>query len=381
MVDRDFFLKFETKTFIQELSLFSSIIKPTQDVVSRSVLFELVSLNGITVLYYYAYDGIVGARVSHVFHNHEIDSQLKFVLDYESLVRVLKMCGESVCLVCRSNSFYLDFDGGSVYIPSFDIKKERILCSSFDDSQIIYTEIVDNFDPSVFGSAKTFLNSNQAGYSSDLDFMFIKDGNILLSNGYAVVSFPGFSGINTAIRKSDISLFESFFGIAEGRVSMGSLGSNLYFTVGDKATIFLPKCNEIFPRSYEDFLMEGLDARKCIEIDFNRFFNIMFMFSNIYNSSGAIALKLVSGVLSMESTTSDNKVSSVNVGEFSSRAEAIVFFGTENALASLKCIKQISDKFNLVISSESFSLSGNGIKAVVFGTNQMVRSVMGRMVG
>jgi hypothetical protein len=301
-----------------------------------------------------------------------------FVLDYESLYRVLSciVC-PNIYLVNKAVGWYLEFDGGSVFISSFNVKRDRILSDKFDFKLKLPLNEVSISDFNVFELSRIYLSSGQSSYSTDLDFLFLKDGKSWLSNGYSVIRSVGFDDIKTAIRGIDISLlcrvlpdFKSF------KIGIGE--NDLYF-VTPNVTVFLPKCKEEFPISYRDVINENNHPQ--FKLDIHGVYDSLYMFSKLYNISGVASFSVISGDLWLEVPTNDNVVSRVKIcGRCDNLTETVLYFGIDNALASLRCIKDLNG-VDFYLSGEYFSVYNRDVKVVVLGTSQMVRSVMGKLVG
>jgi hypothetical protein len=369
--------KFDSAKFLKELDIFSTVIKPGQDIVSRSILF-CFDPGGVACLHSYVTDRIVGAYSMVGFLSTNVDKEIKFILDYDSLVRALSFCEKDVYLVNRDKCWYLDFDGGSIFIPSFNIRPDQIFSDRFNKVKTVDFKSLGEGVYNPFSLARVFLNSGQSGYSSDLDFVFLKGGCSYLSNGYSVVKSFGFDGCDTAIRKSDVALLDNLFG-NNSSLAVGVDKDYVYF-MADKSFVYIPRCREEFPRAFMEILSKEHSSGDEYKIDLVQFYNALSMLSKIYNASGVAALESEGGGVRLESTTIDDKVSSIFISSHTKIDIIKMYFGVDNALASLKCLKQFSDDFNLFLSDESFCLYNTAVKVVVLGTNQAVRSTMVRMV-
>lgn len=365
-------IKLSTVDLIFHLKLFASMNKSLQDVVSRALLLE-VTENQVKAT---MSDGIF--RGSVLFPHHGVTEGFPeaATLDYDSLVKVARSAGKTLYLVYENKSFYVDFFGGRVHIPSFKISKDMIL------GRVRAAEDVESADVpavnflQVVSISSDFLASNQI---PNLQFMFIRRDGVCLSNGFTVLKIKHPFSFDCSVRNVDLPFVQAAIQISikEG-LKVGVQRDRLVIS-SSMVELTLPMVNENFPPTYEQQLSK-FDTTKFFAIDFSKFYLLLSVLSKVYRSSGVVSIKAKDGVLFLESKSLDDDVSfmvlsKAMTGKFE---DFELSFSVAGLLSVIRSLRHFSF-LNLTVSGGTFCLFNDLVNMVVFGTETSVKSDMFHM--
>lgn len=372
------YVKFETASLLFYLKLFASIKKTTQDILSRSCLIENVPLVGseravkITMS-----DGIFKGTATVPVLDRTPGVPESFVLDYDSLVKVIRFAGRNIYLVYEDGSFFIDFYGGRLHIYSFNVEKEMILGRVVTGKNpVALKEISAAHLLQHVGISQDFLTSNQL---PNLSFMFLKQNGIFLSNGSTVMRINSDLNVECSIGKNELAFVHAATQISlRDGLSYAIDGNKLVLSSKD-IEVVLPLVGENFPASYEQQLGK-FNKDNYYAVDFSKFYLLLSVVSKGYRSSGVVTLKSREGVLYLDSTSLDEKQSFMVLSrsKYGNLEDCEIAFSVEGLLAVLRSLKNF-DFLNLTISGSTFCLFNDAVTLAVFGTDTSAKSDVYKM--
>lgn len=365
-------IKLSTVDLLFHLKLFSSMNKSLQDVVSRALLFEV----GENQVKSTMSDGIF--RGSVLFPHQGVTEGFPecATLDYDSLVKVARSAGKTLYLVFENKSFYIDFFGGRVHIPSFKISKDMILGRVKVAEERETTDVPAVNFLQVVSISSDFLASNQL---PNLQFMFVRRDGIYLSNGFTVLKLKHAFSFDCSIRNVDLPFVQAAIQISIKEGLQVGVQKDRLIISSSTVELVLPMVNENFPPSYEQQLNK-FDTSRFFAIDFSKFYLLLSVLSKVYRSSGVVSIKSKEGVLYLESKSLDDDVSFMVLsksmtGKFEDFELSFSVGGLMSVIRSLKHFSYL----NLTVSGGTFCLFNDLVNMVVFGTETSVKSDMFRM--
>jgi hypothetical protein len=367
---------FDRDVLVAALKVFVSMSRPLQDIHARTCFFKRKG----NVLLAEMSDGVIFSWVSIQANFISENFPDECALDFESLYKIASYADKSVCIVVERSSFYMNFVGGKVFIPSFNIvakdRMERKLrgldLSKFEDITSLST-FMQSLEVS-----HGFLGSNPY---SELDFVFSGDsGNMgWVSNKSSVLRIDRGVTLDCAIRKADLAILIAGMNWASRnqdiKIQVLSTENSVVVKSEKEAVIlWLPRVDESMPSSYTSQLSR-ITKKNYVPIIFEKFFESLQILSQVYESSGIVALVMREGKLLMETRTRSNKLSFIMVAEkiVGKMLDQTVYFSISGLLNSLKSLKSFK-QMNLFLQKSSFSLFGDAFDFVAFGTDTLAKS-------
>lgn len=362
---------FERDLLLLSLRIFSSLNRPVQDLQARACFFRRLKGGQFSAS---MSDGVVFAQVK--FSSVRVADNFPdaFVLDFESLFKDISFVNGMVCLVHERGSFYLSFIGGRIYVPAFKIEPRESFEKKFRDGQykdISFTNLLQCLEV-----AQSFLSSNS---EPELDFLFSSEDSVFLSNGSTVLRMHRDFNIESAIRKSDLSILgASIHLLLRNRETEFKVFEDKKVLIfrSPSVTICFPRVEEVFPASYTQFLSK-FNKRGHFAINFSNLYDSIAVLSQNYDSPGLLAFIVREDRLYLEMTSKTKKVSSILLSEkmVGKLVDQKVFFGVEGILGILRCLRAFPS-MNLAFTSNSFCLFDELFEMAVFGTAGLVKGVL-----
>lgn len=372
------YIKFHTADLLFNMKLFLSMSQSLQDILSRACLFEVTKsdVNVKPDLKASMSDGVFSGSVHIPFEEVKDAFPIQFILDYESLMKVARFAGKYIYVVYDKNAFYIDFYGGRVHLPSYNLSP-ALISSRVNVDMAKGREVdvpVTNFLRFI-SIAESFLMSNEV---PNLAFMFLMSDGSYLSNGYTVLKSDLTFPVNCSLRKLDLP-----FMLAACQISLKHgikiiLLDNKMVVASPAVSMVLPLVNEQFPSSYISHV-KNFPIEASYGVDFSKFYMMLSVLSKIYRSSGIVALKSSENSLVLESKSLDDKISHMVLSKSTKPVNnSEISFSVEGLLAVLKSLKQY-DYLNLAIHGNSFCLFNESVSLVVFGAASSVKADIRKM--
>ena len=354
------FLKFSVKPFSTYIKVFESMPKTSQDIASRACLFEFTEDGKLTAT---MSDGIFYGTTMVPYLERKDGFPTTFILDYESLLRVSVVLGHAVYLVYKDSSFYVEYDSGSLYVPSYSISPDKIKSRINHDASPDYKDVsVPSFLKHV-ELTKTFLASNQTKSSA---FAFFMADGVYSCNGYTVFKGSCTVPVNVVFRSSDFGFLDTFVSLADEGLKMAVAGSRVILKSGNGMLSF-----PVYEEKYDESGLKRFRDFKPVNyytVDYEKTVLLLTMLSKVYRTSNVVSLKSVAGCLKMSSSDLDGRESYATLSQkmAGSPLDATVTFSVTNLLAAFKTLEPYRF-LNLAIFESSFGLFNADISMIVFG--------------
>jgi hypothetical protein len=354
------FLKFDVKPFSTYIKVFEAMPKTSQDITSRACLFEFTSDDTLTAT---MSDGIFYGTITIPYVERKPEFPSTFVLDYESLLRVSVAFGNSVYLVYKDSSFYVEYDSGSLYVPDYTVKPEKIKGRINHDAKADFKD-VSAFDFLKYVKlSKAFMASNQL---KPLAFAHFTTEGLYSSNGYTVFKGNYKLPVSIVFRATDLAFLDVFVPLAYEKLKIAVTGSRL-IVQSNTGLLSFPIYNESFS---EDDLKRFANFKPVnfYTVDYEKTMLLLKMLSRVYRTSNVVSLKSVAGCLTMSSVSLDGKESFATLSQklTGSPMDAIVSFSVTGLLSVLQTLE--SYRFlNLAIFENSFGLFNANVSMIIFG--------------
>jgi len=361
-------LKIEAKQLLSHMKLFASQHRSLADVLARACLMVVHEDSFSATMS----NGTVSNSVVVPIVNRTEGVPDTIIIDYESLMKVSALAGEFVYLVYVDDVFYVDFFGGRIHIPTFVMKPEDIVNRVTLEAEPVDGTPVDAVQMlQAINIARNYLAANQL---PTLDFAFMFEDGMLLSNGFTALKTTFEFPVECTLRKADLPFLTAMCDISiQEQVHVFSVGTKLVFRTS-KVQIILPKFTEKFPSGYSNHLQTFLDRKDKFTVDFAKFYLLLNMLSKVYRTSGVVQFKATDGILIMKSRSLDDKVSHLDLAEDGPKEmEADLSFSVQGLLAVLRAIK-VFKHMDLAIVGQAFQLSNETAALVVFGTGSDIKS-------
>jgi hypothetical protein len=362
------FLKFEVKPFSTYIKVFEAMPKTSQDIVSRACLFEFTEDGKLTAT---MSDGIFYGTIQIPYTEKKQDFPQTFILDYESLLRVSVAFGHTIYLVYKDSSFYIEYDSGSLYVPDYNLKPEKIkgrisLPSSLDSKELSAFDFLKYVK-----LAKTFLASNQL---KPLAFAHFTDNALFSSNGYTVLKGNYKLPFSIVFRASDLAFLDTFIPLSYENLKVASTASRIIVS-SNTGVISFPVYNEKFSEA-DSKRFEEFKPQNYYTVDYEKTMLLLNMLSKVYRSSNVVSLKSENGILTMTSTSLDGKVSFATLSQKLTgiQADSSVSFSVTGLLSVLKTLEPYRF-LNLAIFENCFGLFNAEVAMIVFGMQGQIKKV------
>jgi hypothetical protein len=262
------YLEFDTSVLLSYLLPFISKKSVTKMVISRSLRITLMSdtsakfemCEGVSLM-----SCVVPCRNNH-FPNHKI-------IDAETFYRVARVHKGKVYLIHRKPEVFVDFFGGEIYIPTFNldanIYTSRMVSGSPTSQGVIKT-------PDLLSSIQSISPILSFVEISDFDYIFVEPDGIYACNG-TVVGRIKQEYFPVIIRRSDITLIQSILAVI-GNADLEIFAyDQKYFLTSDKFSYVFPKTNVQFVGQYKTAFVKGSGSY---------FVNMPFLTSQVNTLSG-----------------------------------------------------------------------------------------------
>jgi len=369
------YIKLHTADFIFVLKLFASMNRSLRDILSRAAFIKVIKSDAGGNITVCMTDGVFFGKVDLPYQEISSDFPEEFVLDYDSLTKVASMAGKSIYLVCEDGHYYIDFFGGRVHMPSFNLdfthltkQSEKLGSLKGNPVELPAPNFLRNLS-----IAHEYLTSSQL---PNLSFMFVKEGDVYLSNGYTVMRLKAELDFTSAVRKVDLPFMTAATKIALKSGLELDMGDNRLSVFSDDVAVSIPKVNEELPGSYVQKISEFDKVKSShFAVDFAKFYLLLSLLSKVYRASGVVTLKAEGDSLTLRSKSLDDEesfmvLSRSKVGQLE---DCELSFSVAGLLSVLKSLKAFS-YLNLTIKGNSFCLFNDLVTIVVFGTGTSAKT-------
>lgn len=364
-------IKFDAKELASRLKIFAPMDKSLTDILSRALLFRLTEAGKLEVV---MSDGMFKAVAVVPYEAMSEEFYKAFVVDYDSLMKIISHTGSTCYIVRDEDSLYIDFYGGRVHLPTFNLDHNLIdgrVEVKFNQEGNPFVDVPAEQLLQASTVTRDFLTSCQI---PNMFYMFIEPDAIILSTGFTVMRIKLGLGFTCTLRKTDISYLISICQMAlTENLRYASDGRNAVFN-SESTRLVIPTVKEQFPASYKTHL-DSVDTTTYYAVEFKKLYLLLSILSKVYRASGVVKLKTEGGIMTLEAESQDGRVSEVvlsrsKVGDM---PDIEILFSVNSMLSVLKSLRGF-DSLNLAIKGSSLCLFNDILSLVVMGTESGIKS-------
>jgi len=242
------YLEFDSSILHKFLAPFVNRKSAARMVISRSLRISVVSdtqvkfelCEGVTLM-----SCLVSCRNNH-FPDHKM-------VDVETFYRGVRSHKRKTYLIYRSPNMYVNFFGGELYIPMFNLDANIYNSHTVSGSP---TSTGVTKSPDLLSSIQTLSPILSYVDVSDFDYIFVEPDGIYACNG-AVVGRVKRDSFPVVFRRSDISLIQSILAVIGSSDLTISCYADKYFIDSDKFSYVFPKTTTQFVNQYKAAFVKG----------------------------------------------------------------------------------------------------------------------------
>lgn len=363
------YIKFNVKQLLNILKIFAPVMRNVIDIFSRACLFKMDPEGRLEAI---MSDGTFKGKVYTPYETVTEDFYSLFVVDYDSLVKIVTYCSGSVYLIKDEETMYIDFLGGKVHLPRFvldhKIIENRMVFK--EDSNVLSREISSSELLYCLTIARDYLGSCQI---PDMQYMFIQPDYILLSTGFTAMRINISLGFTCTLRKQDLDYLIMACQMSQDKdivFDVDKDNGRFRFQTGE---LIIPFVDKKFPAQYESYL-DVFDFKNYYYVEVNRLYLLLSVLSKVYRASGAVNLKIDNKRAVLASESQDGKKSAIILSENKTGnfINTQINFSTEGILSVLKSVRGF-DFLNITVYKHMLCLYNDSIYLTVIGADSAVK--------
>ena len=365
------YIKFNVKQLLNILKIFAPVTRNLIDIFSRACLFKIDTEGRLEAI---MSDGTFKGKVYIPYETVTEDFYSLFVVDYDSLVKIVTYCSGSVYLIKDEETMYVDFLGGKVHLPRFvldhKIIENRMVftdntpseeCIAIPSSELLQSVLI----------ARDYLGCCQI---PDMQYMFIQPDYVLLSTGFTAMKMNISLGFTCTLRKQDLDYLIMACQMSQDKDIVFDVDMDhgrFRFQTGE---LIIPFIDKKFPAQYESYL-EVFDFKNYYYVEVNRLYLLLSVLSKVYRTLGVVNLKIDNKRAVLESESQDGKKSAIilsqnKTGNF---IDTQINFSTEVILSVLKSVRGF-DFLNITVHKHMLCLYNDSIYLTVIGAESGVKA-------
>ena len=355
------FVEFDVPSFLFSAKMFVERKTSVSDVLSRAVLVQFDRSNkGVTM---HSSDGLMFMQSSFSYQSISDNFPEEIVLDVETLYNIIKLRQKKVYLVFVDKDIYVDFFGGRVFVPVYNIKSEILLFKR--NEGVNFREVQSENLLSLFTICDLYMSTINV---PDLSFVEIRSDCAYLANGYSVLRVGG-RYVDFKLRKVDLHMVSSVVQQSmRSNLGIGVHASSIVFD-SESAKLSMPLVS--FPFSEEYVKSVSILPEKFYRVDYNMLYTIIALLEKTYQSSGVVSIISKNNVLFVESLTRSGKKSYMRLVDSSEPISAFrLILNVKNLLSVLRVFRGSSTVNVGFIGSSLYVFTQEGLVLNLFGKNE-----------
>lgn len=300
------FIALDVAAFLFAAKMFTEKKMSSSDILSRAVMIEFDRAAKTAV--FTATDGMMGMSANCKVEKITDAFPAVMFVDIETLYRIAQLRSKRMFVVYEKEDFYVDFFGGRVFVPVYNIKKENFNVRPVEKTAK-YSEM--QVSPEVIITA---LHMSEAFLASvaeaELAFMEMRQDGVFLANGVSVLKIIGrFTDLK--LRKSDMRMVIAAVQQSVKHDLLVARNEEKIEFQSSVVRLQLPYVDYNFSDQFVQLVSKT--PPDYYQVDFALLNIMLSLLDKTHGSSGVVTLTSKSGQLMLESLTRNGKRSFMNL--------------------------------------------------------------------